>query len=78
MMENNNIESPGTALVATNNGGESWFPIYRGHVQFSDIWGQDADRLWLVGKGVNNVPNDAVLIMFRPTTKNAGNSEYQR
>lgn len=67
-IENSNLDNPGTALLITHNGGATWSPMYRGRVQFNAIAGQNADRLWAVGKVSDVVPNDAVMLIFKSNT----------
>lgn len=62
-IENNNIDNPGTALLATDNGGGDWRPIYRGRVQFNAIAGQTTDHLWAVGNVSDAVSNDVVMLL---------------
>lgn len=76
--ENSNPVSPGTALLTTDDGGETWRPFYRGHVQFNAIAGQNHNRLWAVGKGGGAIPNDAVMLIIKSDTVGKTTAGVQR
>lgn len=67
-IENSNTVSPGTALLTTGDGGTTWRQLYSGRVQFNAIAGQNADRLWAVGQGSDEVPSDVVMLIFKSGT----------